>query len=78
MVPNHDKNGYYYMNAWLSQFTKGTSNLKKVEREVHRLKPKHQNRLVQGDCVYSAQSWKERISLCQSMFTLIERWTWIL
>ena len=57
---------------------KGTSNLKKVERDVFLLKPKHQNHLLRGDYVYSAQSWKERILLCESMFILIGRWTLIL
>ena len=65
-----------------SMFTlieKRTSNLKTVEREVFLLKPMHQKRLLQqGECVYSAQSWKEMILLCESMFILIERRTSIL
>ena len=45
-----------------------------IEREVFLMKPKHQNYLSQqGDCVCSAQSWKERRLLCASMFILIER-----
>ena len=43
------------------------------------MKPKRQNHLSQqGECVYSAQSRKQRILLCESMLTLIERRTSIL
>ena len=47
-----------------------------VEREVFLLNLKQQNRLSeQGECIYIAQSWKERRLLCESMFIPIERWT---
>ena len=50
-----------------------------AERDVFLMKPKHQNHLSQqGECVYSAQSRKERILLCESMFIPIERRTLIL
>ena len=50
-----------------------------VEIEVSLSKPKHQHHLSQwGECVYGAQSWKERRLLCESMFIPIERRTWIL
>ena len=50
-----------------------------VEIEVSLSKPKHQYHLSQwGECVYGAQSWKERRLLCESIFIAIERWTWIL
>ena len=43
------------------------------------MKPKHQNPWSQqGECVYSAQSWKEKRLLCESMFIPIESWTPIL
>ena len=49
------------------------------EREVFDMKPKHQYHLSKwGDCVYGAQSWKEKRLLCESMFIPIERWTSIL
>ena len=41
-------------------------------------KLKHQNHLSQVECVYSAQSQKERSLSCESMFIQIERRTWIL
>ena len=48
-------------------------------REVFVIKPKHQYHQSQrGECVYDAQSWKERRLLCESMFIPIERWTSIL
>ena len=47
-----------------------------VEREVFLLKPKHQNRLLQqGECVCSAQPWKEKRLLWESMLIPIERRT---
>ena len=53
--------------------------LKKVESEVFLMKPKDQNHLSQqGECIYSAQSRKERILLCESMFISTERRTSIL
>ena len=56
-----------------------TSILKLVIGEVFIMKPKHQYHLSQrGECVYDAQSWKERRLLCESMFILIEIWTSIL
>ena len=52
--------------------------LKMVEKEASHLKPKHQYHLSQREeCVYGAQSWKERRLLCESKFIPIERWTWI-
>ena len=43
------------------------------------MNPKQQNRLSQqGECVYIAQSWKEKRLLCESMFIPIEKRTWIL
>ena len=53
--------------------------LKKVIREVILMKPKHQYHLSEREeCVYDAQSWKERRLLCESTFIPIERWTSIL
>ena len=50
-----------------------------AERDVFLMKPKHQYHLSQwGECVYGAQSWKERRLLCESMFIPIERRTSIL
>ena len=50
-----------------------------MERETFLMKPRHQYHLSQpGKCDYCAQSWKERRLLCQSMLTLIERWTLVL
>ena len=48
-------------------------------RGVSLAKPRHQYLLSQrGECVYHAQSWKEKRLLCESMFITIEIWTWIL
>ena len=48
-------------------------------RKVFVKKPKHQYHQSQwGECVYDAQSWKERRLLCESIFILIERQTLIL
>ena len=56
-----------------------TSILKKGKRKVFLARPKHQYHLSHGgECVYDAQSWKERRLLCESMFIPIERWTSIL
>ena len=56
-----------------------TSILKVVEKQVFFMKLKHQNHLPQQrKCDYGAQSWKERILLCESTFILIERRTSIL
>ena len=53
--------------------------LKMVEGEVFLTKPKCQNHLSQQvECVYGAQSWIERILLCESMFLSTERRTSIL
>ena len=53
--------------------------LKIVEREVFPIKPKHQYHLSQWkECVYSAQSWKEKRLLSESMFISIETRTSIL
>ena len=50
-----------------------------AEKQAFLLKPKHQILLSQWrECDYSAQRWKERRLLCESMFIPIERWTWIL
>ena len=47
-----------------------------VEKKVFPMKPKHWNHLSQwGECVYDAQSLKERRLLCESMFIAIERRT---
>ena len=55
------------------------SILKMVEIEVFPMKPKHQYHLSKwGDCVYGAQSCKERRLLCETRFIVIERWTSIL
>ena len=56
-----------------------TSIPKMIEKEVFLMKSKHQNHLSQhGECIYSAQSRKERLLLCESMFIPIERRTLIL
>ena len=50
-----------------------------VQREVFLMKPKHQYHLSnQGECVYDAQSRKERRLLCESMLNTIEKRTSIL
>ena len=55
------------------------SILKMVEKQVFPMKPKHQNHLSQwGEYDYGAQSWKEKILLCESTFIPIERKTLIL
>ena len=44
--------------------------------EVFVMKPKHQYHLSQwGERVYGAQSWNEKILLCESVFITIERRT---
>ena len=49
------------------------------KREVFVKKPKHQYHQSQREeCVYDAQSWKERRLLCESMFIPIESRTSIL
>ena len=49
------------------------------EKQVFLIKSKRQNHLSQqGEYVYSAQSRKEMILLCESMFILIKRRTSIL
>ena len=56
-----------------------TSILKLVIREAFLMKPKHQYHQPQsGECVYDAQSRKERSLLCESMFNPIEIRTSIL
>ena len=64
------KKGDYYVNPCLS----------KLKDELQCKKwPKHQNHLSQlEECVYSAQSWKERRLLCESMVISMERQTSIL
>ena len=58
---------------------KQASILKIVERKVSLLKAKHQYHLSQWEeHVYSAQSWKKRRLLCESMFIPIRRWISIL
>ena len=53
--------------------------LKMVIRVVFLMKPKHQSHLSQwGECVYSAQSRKDRWLLWESMFIPTERRTSIL
>ena len=50
-----------------------------IIREVFLMKPRHQYHLSQReDCIYGAQSWKERRFLYESMFIPIERWASIL
>ena len=50
-----------------------------MEKQVILMKPKHQNHLSQqGEYDYGAQSWKERILLCESTFIPIEKQTSIL
>ena len=52
---------------------------KMIIREAFLIKPKHQYHLSQQEeCIYGAQSWKERLLLYESMFIPIERWTSIL
>ena len=49
-----------------------------VERKNFLMKPKHQCHLQQWEeCVYGAQSWKEKRLLCASMFITINEWTLI-
>ena len=50
-----------------------------VELKAFLAKPKYQNRAYQWEeCVYSAQSTKERRLLQESKFVQFERWTLIL
>ena len=50
-----------------------------AERDVFLIKPKHQYHLSHcGQCVYVAQSWKEKRLLSESMFIPNGRWTSIL
>ena len=47
-----------------------------VGKQVFLMQQKHQNHLSQQEkCDYGTQSSKERRLLCESMFTLIEKWT---
>ena len=56
-----------------------TSILKLVIRGAFLMKPKHQYHQSQrGECVYDAQSRKEKRLLCESMFNTIEIRTSIL
>ena len=56
-----------------------TSILKMDIREVFLMNPKHQYHFFQwGECVYDAQSGKERRLLCESKFIPIESQTLIL
>ena len=49
------------------------------EKKVFILKPKHECHFSQWrECVYGAQSWKEKRFLYESMFIPLERWTSIL
>ena len=51
-------------------------NSKNSRIEVLLMNLKHQYHLPQWEeCVYGAQSWKDRKLLCESMFIPIERWT---
>ena len=53
--------------------------MKMVEREAFLMKPKHQCHLSQWVTrIYSAQLWKEKRLLFESMFVPIDRWTLIL
>ena len=46
-----------------------------AEKQVFAMQPRHQNHLSQrGECDYGAQLSKERRLLCESMFTLIQKW----
>ena len=50
-----------------------------VGSNVFVMKPKHQYHLCQWEeCVYGAQSWKERRLSCESMIIPIDKWTLIL
>ena len=50
-----------------------------MRKKVFLMKPKHQYYLSQqGDCVYGAESWKERGLLCESVFVQSDRQTLIL
>ena len=70
------KEGILLYESMFIPIERRTLILKMVEREDFLMKPKHQNRLSQhGECVYSAQSRKERILLCEPMFIPIERRT---
>ena len=52
--------------------------LKMAERDVFLMKPKRQYHLSQSvEYVYGAQAWQEKRLLCESMFILIDRQTWI-
>ena len=56
-----------------------TSVLKMVERQVFLMKPNHQYNSSQWEkFVYGAQSWNEKILLCEFVFITIERRTSIL
>ena len=53
--------------------------LKMVERKAFLMKPKHQCHLSKwGECVYIAQSWKEKILLSESVFIQFDKWNLIL
>ena len=61
------------------QIERWTSIPKMIIGEAFLIKPKHQYHLSQQEeCIYGAQSWKERLLLYESMFIPIERWTSIL
>ena len=50
-----------------------------IERKPFLIRPKHQCHLSQeGEWVYSAQPYKEKRLLCESVFIPIDRWTLIL
>ena len=50
-----------------------------MEKKASLMKPKHQCLLSQWEeWVYSAQSWKERRLVCESMFAQNEKWTFAL
>ena len=61
------------------QIERWTSIPKMIKREVFLKKLKHQYHLSQREqCIYGAQSWKERQFLYESIFITMERWTSIL
>ena len=57
-MPNNEKKGGYYVNRSLFiPIDKRVSILKKVEKEVFIMTPKHQYHLSQrGECAYGGQS----------------------
>ena len=78
MMPNHEKKWDYFMNLCLSKWWCKLIPIM-VEWDGFLMKLKHQYHLfLREECVYDAQSWKERRLVCESMFIPIKRWASVL